>query len=303
MLRDSFSARICLLSLALLVTACATEEPMPQAIRSNDRWAVYYDEELPAAAFHDYDLVVFDRRHHPDIAPLKGKTIVLAYVSAGEVHDGTAEQKRMAKENLLGAQNRWGSYPVDITSPIWHGLIFAQVSDALQRGFDGVMLDTLDTPLHLAGQESGRAARKTEKAAARLIKDLRRAYPGMKIMVNRGFTILPKVAKTIDYALGESMLAQTDVSTGQFILFPPEDYASAASKLLEAREISPRLKLYTLDYWNQDDVHGLRKLYALQRSRGFVPYVTTPDLRRHTPEPVPSRMHARQPGDVGEQDA
>lgn len=263
------------------------------AAKPVDRWAIYYDEALPAESFVGYDVVVFDRKHHPDFLVLKGETKVLAYVSIGEVHGNTPEQERMAAEGSLGKQNGWGSYPVDIESPIWQGLVMAQVSDAMHRGFDGVMLDTLDTPLWQAQQTSHPDYVRVQAAAAQIIHDLRIAYPDMKIMLNRGFEILPRVAKDIDYALGESILSETNVLTGQSKLFPPESFATAASKLLEAQEISPRLKIYTLDYWNQDDVRGLRKLYSLQRARGFAPYVTTPDLRSHTPEPDWLYYHAQ----------
>jgi hypothetical protein len=45
----------------------------------------------------------------------------------------------------------------------------------------------------------------------------------------------------------------------------------------------------TLDYWNMDDVNGLATIYARHRAEGFVPYVTTPDLTTHTPEPLRAR--------------
>ena len=60
--------------------------------RNNTRsWAVYYDTQLPATTFKNLDLVVFDRRHYPAFDALKDTTIVLAYISIGEVCDDAPE--------------------------------------------------------------------------------------------------------------------------------------------------------------------------------------------------------------------
>lgn len=273
----------------MIGSACTPVAKAPPAAQtaSKERWAVYYAKELPARHFADYDLVVFDRIYYPeDFKSLQPQTTVLAYVSIGEVHGDTEEHALLdAQKALIGPRTKWNSYPVDITSLTWAQMISAQVEDALRKGFDGVMFDTLDTTLHLADMESQEKGEKAQAAAIGLIASIKKAHPGIKIMLNRGFEILPRVAPALDYALGESMLAETDISSGQSKVFPASTYKSTASRLALARTVNPQIKLYTLDYWNQDDVDGLQKLYAIHRARGFTPYVTTPDLRRHTPEP------------------
>jgi hypothetical protein len=47
----------------------------------------------------------------------------------------------------------------------------------------------------------------------------------------------------------------------------------------------PRLRLFTLDYWDPEDSDGLAEIYRAQRCAGFIPYVATPDLTRIVPEP------------------
>ena len=286
-------------ALACMVGSACTpvaKAPPAQHSANKERWAVYYAKELPASTFKDYDLVVFDRLYYPDdFKSLQPKTTVLAYVSIGEVHGDTDEHKLLdAQKALIGTRTKWNSYPVDITSLTWAKMVSAQVEDALAKGFDGVMFDTVDTALHLADMESPEKGQKAQDAAIGLIASIKKAHPGAKIMLNRGFEILVRVAPALDYALGESMLAETDISSGQSKVFPANTYQSTASRLLEARRANPRLKLYTLDYWDQKDVDGLQKLYAIQRARGFHPYVTTPDLRKHTPEPSGDAPETRQ---------
>lgn len=291
-LKRLFTALVCFVGSACTPVSKAPPQP---AAAHKERWAVYYDKQLPAQAFANYDLVVFDRIYYPEFSELKSKTTVLAYISLGEVHGESDEHQVMASQQaLLGKRSSWNSYTVDIASKTWAKIIDAQVRDAMEKGFDGIMLDTADSALHLADMDSPEKAAQAQEAAIRLIKTLRQHYPDIKIMLNRGFDILPRVARVIDYALGESMLAETNVSTGQSSLFPANTYKSTAARLLEARALSPSLKLYTLDYWNPEDHEGMQKLYAIQRARGFTPYVTTPDLRRHTPEPA-GTFHAANP--------
>ncbi|MFZ4541216.1 MAG: endo alpha-1,4 polygalactosaminidase [Rickettsiales bacterium] len=271
------------LAALLCVTGCT---PTPRPIGPVKHWAVYYNDIRPSKDFKHLDLVVFDRRHHPDIDDLKGNTIVLAYVSIGEVYDDVPERLALEKKNaLLSQHDVWRSHAVDISSPAWRKLVLGYVADAADRGFDGVMLDTVDSPLYWAETQAPKRLDAMKEAAVLLIHDIRKAHPKMKIMLNRGFSILPLVSKDINYILAESIMTNTNVSTGQFGLFPTSTYEEVAEQLQRVVARIPQLQVLTLDYWDQEDVNGLERIYASQRASGFVPYVTTPDLTVFTPEP------------------
>lgn len=254
------------------------------------RWAVYYDTKLPAEQFADLDLVVFDGRYHPDLKPLKGgKTIVLGYISLGEVHGDVPEKKTLKKANaILHKNSAWDSYVVDLASPKWKEIVLKNVDTLAEKGFDGVMLDTVDSPLEWARKASPERHIAMQQEAADLIHMIRVAHPKMKIMLNRGFILLPKAGPDIDYVLAESILSQKDNISGQFSLFPPERYADAVAQLRQSVSSTGHLRLFTLDYWDVTDVQGLERIYSVQRAAGFSPYVTTQDLRQYTPEPARS---------------
>lgn len=250
------------------------------------RWAIYYGATLPASTFRELDLVVFDRRHHPDFAELKGKLPVLAYVSMGEVYDDVPEKLALLKDDALLYRNvRWGSHAVDLASKTWQKQLLVYVADAEAQGFDGIMLDTLDSPLFWAGQQSPERLAVMEQEAISLIKTIRKEHPKLKIMVNRAFSILPSIAGEIDFVLAESLLGQTSDSTGHSFTFSSESSLQLVRKLQALQEHSPHLRIFTIDYWKTDDIKGLETIYGLQRSYGFIPYVTTSELRDYTPEP------------------
>ena len=57
-------------------------------------------------------------------------------------------------------------------------------------------------------------------------------------------------------------------------------------KLAELRRLNPKLRLYTLDYWEPTDRAGIAKLYGQERKAGFIPYVATIDLQRIVADPT-----------------
>jgi uncharacterized protein (TIGR01370 family) len=294
-----------MLLVALCCVSCApipATKPTAEREPRNDgreRWVAYYSNTLPAEDFLDYDLVLFDRLHHPPIAPLlqDPNRVVLAYVSVGEAHGYRREELAALEREgaVLKPNPDWDSHVVDLTSPTWRAIVMAEVQDAIERGFHGVMLDTIDSPLVAAAERSATFGADNRAAAIALIAQIRKTHPDIKLMMNRGFEILPEVSGQLDFVLAESILAETNVSTRHSYLFSPMSYRQMTKLLEDVRRTSPRLKIYALDYWNSDDVDGIRQLYAIQRSHGYVPYVTTPDLKTHTPEPHSTQTHTGKP--------
>ncbi|HYD99718.1 MAG TPA: endo alpha-1,4 polygalactosaminidase [Alphaproteobacteria bacterium] len=252
------------------------------------RFVVYYSDAEPPEAFAPYDLLVLDSEHTPPLAPLAaaGKTLI-GYLSVGEVEEHRAWFDAVKAEGLLLRENAvWrGSYFVDLRDGRWQRRVVEELIPMLKaRGFHGVFLDTLDNPVELERAEPekypGMAA-----AAARLVRAIRERHPGFRIMMNRGFPLLPEVGDAIDWVLAESLSADYDFETKTYGPARPEDEAAILGMLAEAKKRHPKLGLLTLDYWNPDDPAGIARLYALQRGRGFAPYVATVELDRLVPEP------------------
>ena len=279
-MRNRFKNMVAML---LCLVGC-TPAPHPQKPEYY-HWAAYYDTKLPAEAFSDLDLVVFDRRYHPDFRHMKENTVILAYVSMGEVYGDVPEKHDLENDRALLTKNpNWNSHAVDLTSEKWRRLVLGYVDYALAHGFDGVMLDTVDSPLEWARATAPNRQVEMQKAAVSLIHAIREKYPDIKIMLNRGFQIAPQVIFDIDYLLAESVLSYKDELTGQYRLVASKDYSDAVGQLHTIIARTDKVRVLTLDYWDMNDGHGVDKLYAMQRAAGFHPYVTTPDLHHFTPE-------------------
>lgn len=251
------------------------------------RFLVYYGvADLPAIG--RYDLVVLDSRIDKAIvAKYRGTATLLAYLSLGEVHMQRAYASEIAAQGLLLGHNR--NWPdarfVDLRDERWKSRVLEQlIPDILYRGFHGLFLDTLDDAEYLETLDPQRFAGMTD-AAVDLVQSIRLRFPGVPIMVNRGYALLPRIVHHIDMLMGESVRSTYDAAQNAYVLVSDENYQWQRDRLYEARRLRSDIQLFSLDYWTPKDASGINRLYAQARSNGFVPYVATIDLARVVPTP------------------
>ncbi len=251
-------------------------------------WVVYYAAELPPSAFYPYELVVLESDRHPPIEPLidRGKKVV-GYLSLGEVNETRPYFADVKGEGiLLGENENWkGSYFVDVRDPRWTKRVIDElVPQIIRRGFHGIFIDTMDNPGHLERLDANANAGMLE-AGARLIRTLRRNFPRMTIILNRGYDMLPSVERDIDMVLGESVYADYDFEAKKYGKVDEATYRQQVEILQAAARRQPDLKVLTLDYWDPADAAGIAEIYKVQTANGFSPYVATVELDRLVPGP------------------
>lgn len=254
------------------------------------RWVVYYAAELPYSAFYDYDLVVFDSDQYPKFqGNRKHGQVILGYLSTSEAEEYRSYYTDIQQMGLLmEASDTWPDHKfIDIRNEQWRDYIVnTLVPHVLEQGFDGVMLDTIDTAIYLEEREPKRFAGMKDAAIA-LIRAIHKRYPDCLIMLNRGFPILEDVAPYLDYTLAESIRVKYDFTTKQSERFPDSVYAEMVGIVRVAQKVNPDLQAMSLDYWpmHMEENKNIRSIYAEQRAHGFMPYVTTADLSQLHQEP------------------
>lgn len=271
-----------LIAIALFAHAFvgAAEEPL--------RWIAYYSDSAEPENFQPYSVIVFDVDDHPIMQGLleSGKT-VLGYLSLGEVSKDRSYFDEVKKEGLLLKENKnWkGGYFIDIRDKRWTKRVIEElIPQILYQRFSGIFIDTIDNAVHLE-ESDPQKYHGMKQAAIDLIKTIRLHYPSMKIMLNRGFEILPQVAKDIDMELGESVYTDWNPDKKTYELVAAPLYKKNVQVLKDAKKVNPNLEIYTLDYWNLNDKAGVKKIYQVERENGFFPYVSTMDLTQVAPEP------------------
>ncbi len=148
------------------------------------------------------------------------------------------------------------------------------------------MIDTLDSPIFLEESEPDKYLGMKE-AAVRLVRAIERNYPQARIAVNRAYEILPRIAGTIDFALGEAVWSGYDFEKKKPRRVGRSEYAEQVELLQRTARQHPALTVLSLDYWDPENAPGVAAIYRRQRENGFAPYVATLELDRVVPEPKP----------------
>lgn len=232
-----------------------------------------------------YEVVVLD----PDMEGLarpNPPATCLGYMSLAEVHSTRSYYPDLAADGLiLGESKGWpGTYLVDVRDARWQNRVLGSlVPSILAKGIHGLFLDTLDTAEFLEGADPIRY-RGMVKAAADLVRAIRRSNLDTPIMINRGYEILPLISGSFDMLLGESVRA-TFVGSNSYRRVSDSDLAWQRDRMHAAKTRDPRLRLFSLDYWDPEDREGIAQIYYEAKRDGFIPYVGTPDLMRIVPPP------------------
>lgn len=248
-----------------------------------ERWAVCYGDCPNPSDLAVHDLVVLDADRHPPLDDLHARRrTVLAYISLTELGKGRdVFPELQAAGVLLDEHPVWAdAHYVDFRRPEWTRTVLdVLIPRALASGFDGLFLDTLDDAEFLEGKDPARFGG-MRAAVVSLVHDIRRRYPDIVLMANRGYAVVPQIAEVIDVLLGESVVTTFDAKTHAYARMSASDVEWQTTALMNARALNPRLRLFTLDYWDPADAAGVRDIYREERARGFVPYVSTPMLDR-----------------------
>ena len=262
------------LLLALLLASCRMPpSPSSSAISPSPgpSFVVYYGERPRPEALARFDWAIV-----PDDAPIppKGKTLYFAYLSVGEIDTGSPIARALAalpggvESVSLGKNAFWHSTVADPRKEALRQVLLARVVRDVTRGFGGLFLDTLDSPLAYreAHPHRGRGIR---RALVSLVALIHASYPGLRIVANRGFGILPEIAPDLAGLLYEDFCSRYDETTRRYVTVPDAERERLLSEIRRARRRNPSLVLLALDY--DDPAHPLfrSRCRSLARSLGF----------------------------------
>ena len=265
-------SRRCLYSLsALLLTLWA-----PGSLASNPSIAFYYADH-PPDLLAQFDQVVVEPQH-VDARELKqlrrhGASI-FAYVSVGEVQRSRPWHGHLNRAWFLGENPDWDSDIVDLGQAGWREFLIEQRMQALwDRGYRAFFLDTLDSYLRVVSEAQDVAAQ--EAALITLVRDIKHRFPTAKLLLNRGFPIIPEVAPLVDGVVAESLFASWNPASEGFESVAETDRQWLLGQLTTISD-TYRLPVTVIDYLppaRRDEAHAVaRQIAAL----GFTPWVAGP---------------------------
>ncbi|MFP5410077.1 MAG: bifunctional glycoside hydrolase 114/ polysaccharide deacetylase family protein [Gammaproteobacteria bacterium] len=237
--------------------------------------ALYYGARPPVAELRTFDIVVLDPASSLEPAKLEPAQ-AFAYVSVGEVHPSRDYSARIPSAWLIGENKVWGSKVLDQTQPAWRQFFLDKVIAPLwQRGFRGFFFDTMDSYQLAARTPEARA--RQEAALVSLIKAVSARYPDARLILNRGFEILPQVKTEVFAVAAESLFGGWDQARQRYVEVPDADRAWLLAQLARARD-ELGLKVYAIDYAPPEKPAQAREIARRILALGIEPYVTRGDL-------------------------
>lgn len=263
----------------LLAAAPASAAERPDLSRAA-RWACFYGANLSVRAWSALDMAVVD----PDSfsLPASSGPVRLAYVSAGEADERRSFWPKVrGKPWVVEPNPDWpGAHRVDVRSAEWRKLLIGTaVPAALAKGYQGVMLDTLDVAEYFESSAPARFAGSLD-AAAGFVLDLRAARPDALILVNNGLPLLPRIGPAIDGVLVEDLYTSC---------LPSETCRPSAPAVRDAKEAALTAfakatgrPVFVLVYarLSQRGERWVKNAVRRARQKGFLPYVADPNLER-----------------------
>lgn len=271
---------------AALAAAAAVMAPRAASARRMT-WVAFYGEYMDEGTLSTYDVVVLDPMFRGSVTAVSERGArVCAYLSLGEIRMSDPFLAKTSPEALLAENPAWpGTRRVDVRNQSWKDLVIGELIPAIRaRGFTGLMFDTLDTPPFL--EESDPVGNTgMRQAAIDLVLAIRAAHPGMMLLMNRGYALLPSVIGNIDGVIAESLLTSSErTDDGRYKSNEPENVALQISLLAVAKG---RVPIFSLDYWDPSDLDMIRKICESERLLGHHPYVSTRTLDTVVPCPDP----------------
>lgn len=260
-LKRTFLYSILLISLVMKAHALASSQ-YPSV-------ALYYGSNVPVDELHAFDVVVIDPEAKVD--PKKfddANSHLYAYVSFGE---WGSNKKIPDKKWIAGSNRTWGSLVIDQTNPGWREyLINTILADLVKQGYQGVFFDTMDS--HHFFANSPKLREQQEAASIETLKAIKVKYPNLHIILNRGFEIVPKVAKLINGVAVESMYSAWDHNRKQYSLVSSKDRQWVQTKMQEIKKLG--LWPIVIDYVDPVDRQKTQQIADKIEDDGFIPYVT-----------------------------
>lgn len=195
----------------------------------------------------------------------------ISYVSVGEVIPSRDYFSSIPAPWLIGLNSEWNSYIIDQTAEGWPSFFVEHVITPLwNKGYSGFFLDTLDSYQLVTEDEQQR--QQHQQGLIAVIHAIHHRFPDARIILNRGFELLPKVHKQVYAVAFESLFKGWSEANGKYI-----DVASADRDWLlnQVKIIKKKygLPVIAIDYCFPTDTACSHDTAKRIQALGLVPYI------------------------------
>jgi len=265
----------------MATVACTQARPPVDAsqLLNVERWWIVIGSSpmLDAIDWRHYasnaQMVVLSGDPRIPIDELPRATIRLAYVSVGEADPRRPYWPEVRDQPFLVEQNpEWpDNVRVDIRSSRWQELLMCEeIARLMQRGFDGLMLDTIDTVPYLENKDPASFAG-SRQALRDFLRKLRTAYPRAVLVANGGEALVD-AAPYVDGFIVEGVFSVYDARQRTYRRTTDAERDWKLGVIARARGVAAR-PVFSIEYADVGDVALSEWAFQESVRHGFRPYV------------------------------
>ncbi len=233
--------------------------------------ALHYGADAPLEELKAFDIIVVEPDHGFDPKRYrKPYSELYAYIAIGEVQPSRAYAAAIPAKRLLTTNTDWGSKVIDLSWPELPAFVAdVIVSPLWEKGYRGFFLDTLDSYRLASGVDE--AAQ--QKGLVAVIETLHRRFPGIRLILNRGFEIVPAVRDKISMVAAESLFRGWNAAARRYVEVPASDREWLLGQLRRVRD-EFGVPVLAIDYLPPQARGQMRETAERIRALGIEPWVT-----------------------------
>jgi uncharacterized protein (TIGR01370 family) len=224
------------------------------------------------------DLVILSDDPRIPVAGMPAGVLRLAYLSVGEADQQKPYWGAVRDRPFLIEQNpNWpDNVRVDIRDRRWQEILLGvEAPQLLKKGFQGFMLDTIDTVPYLETKDPARFAG-SRQALRDWLALLRQRFPNVTLLAN-GTEALVDAAPYVDGYVVEGVFATYDFAQRSYRQTTDAERTWKLAQIDKAQAIARR-PVFTIEYASIGDVALAQWAANESTARGFRPYVTVKDI-------------------------
>lgn len=233
--------------------------------------ALFYGKHAPLDELKAFDIVVVEPDHGFD--PKKNRhpeSELFAYISIGEAHTSRPWFGEIPVAARLAENAAWGSAVIDLSHPEWPNFVANRIVAPLwERGYRGFFLDTLDSYRLAKGFDE--AAQ--QKGLIAVIETLHKRFPGIRLILNRGFEVVPSVRDKISMVAAESLFQGWDANARRYTEVSAADREWLLGQLIKVRDVH-KIPVLAIDYVPPANRELTRSTAERIKALGLIPWVT-----------------------------
>jgi hypothetical protein len=239
----------------------------------------YYGSRPPVEDLRHFDQIVVQPSQilpHEKAALLNLDSLIFAYISFGEIARNSEDMPRIKTKWSIGVNPAWNSLVMNMNDPAWHEYLLEHHFGRLWRdGYRAFFLDTVDSYLIVTSE--GKQREEQEKGLVALLAEVKRRFPGCKLILNRGFEVLDRAAKYADGMVAESLFHGFDPVTGKHAPTKKENREWLLKQLKRTQD-EFNVPVTVLDYVEPGNWAEAEKTARQIIELGFMPWVANGDL-------------------------